>query len=327
MLPGHHQLCLLPRPIRLPPGPAGREGEDVDGTRPQTATPPRTPIRPPGTSEAEGGGPSGGQSGGRGARGRGGGSDGRARARAAVPGPRAPPRPAPAARRAQAERAGRRSAAQRPGRGPARALAPPQPESGAPLPPAPVSPMGNLLGGVGVREPTTVEDCDSTWQTDSEPEPEEPGPGGGEGPGREPAQPPEPPEPPERAGGRPRASPAPERDAEAAGAEQVRGRGGLGPGWGGRCREGGGPGRLPARGAWAGAEQGASSSPRRPAAPGPRPARGGRPEPSAAGLGPERGRDEAVPPGRTQLGGVSSLPPQTGDGRRGGRNLPQNRGL
>ncbi|XP_068407684.1 opioid growth factor receptor-like protein 1 isoform X1 [Eschrichtius robustus] len=80
--------------------------------------------------------------------------------------------------------------------------------------------MGNLLGGVGVREPTTVEDCDSTWQTDSEPEPEEPGPGGGEGPGREPAQPPEPPEPPERAGGRPRASPAPDRDAEAAGAEQ-----------------------------------------------------------------------------------------------------------
>ncbi|XP_022446159.1 opioid growth factor receptor-like protein 1 isoform X2 [Delphinapterus leucas] len=77
--------------------------------------------------------------------------------------------------------------------------------------------MGNLLGGVGVREPTTVEDCDSTWQTDSEPEPEEPGPGGGEGPGREPAQPPE---PPERAGGRPRASPAPDRDAEAAGAEQ-----------------------------------------------------------------------------------------------------------
>ncbi|XP_032506827.1 opioid growth factor receptor-like protein 1 isoform X2 [Phocoena sinus] len=77
--------------------------------------------------------------------------------------------------------------------------------------------MGNLLGGVGVREPTTVEDCDSTWQTDSEPEPEEPGPGGGEGPGREPAQPPE---PPERAGGRPRASPAPDRDAEAAGTEQ-----------------------------------------------------------------------------------------------------------
>ncbi|EHA98048.1 Opioid growth factor receptor-like protein 1 [Heterocephalus glaber] len=32
--------------------------------------------------------------------------------------------------------------------------------------------MGNLLGGVGLREPTTVEDCDSTWQTDSEPEPE-----------------------------------------------------------------------------------------------------------------------------------------------------------
>ncbi|XP_066109428.1 opioid growth factor receptor-like protein 1 isoform X2 [Saccopteryx bilineata] len=87
--------------------------------------------------------------------------------------------------------------------------------------------MGNLLGGVSFREPTTVEDCDSTWQTDSEPEPEpepeepEPGPGpgggGGEGPGQEPEQPAE---PPERAGGRPRASPAPAEDAEAAGAEQ-----------------------------------------------------------------------------------------------------------
>lgn len=82
--------------------------------------------------------------------------------------------------------------------------------------------MGNLLGGVSFREPTTVEDCDSTWQTDSEPEPEEPGPGGGgggggEGPGQEPEQPAQ---PPERAGGRSRASPAPDEDAEAAGAEQ-----------------------------------------------------------------------------------------------------------
>ncbi|PNJ86505.1 OGFRL1 isoform 1 [Pongo abelii] len=78
--------------------------------------------------------------------------------------------------------------------------------------------MGNLLGGVSFREPTTVEDCDSTWQTDSEPEPEEPGPGGGsEGPGQEPEQPAQ---PPEQAGGRPRASPAPDEDAEAAGAEQ-----------------------------------------------------------------------------------------------------------
>lgn len=59
-----------------------------------------------------------------------------------------------------------------------------------------------------------MEDCDSTWQTDSEPEPEEPAPGGGEAPGQEPAQ------PPERAGGRPRAGPAPAPDAEAAGAEQ-----------------------------------------------------------------------------------------------------------
>ncbi|XP_039708840.1 opioid growth factor receptor-like protein 1 isoform X2 [Pteropus medius] len=78
--------------------------------------------------------------------------------------------------------------------------------------------MGNLLGGVSFREPTTVEDCDSTWQTDSEPEPEELGPGGGgEGPGQEPEQPAQ---PPERASGRPRAGPAPDEDAEAAGAEQ-----------------------------------------------------------------------------------------------------------
>ncbi|XP_054425546.1 opioid growth factor receptor-like protein 1 isoform X2 [Pteronotus mesoamericanus] len=84
--------------------------------------------------------------------------------------------------------------------------------------------MGNLLGGVSFREPTTVEDCDSTWQTDSEPEPEpeEPGPGGGggdggEGPGLEPEQPAQ---PPERAGGRSRISPAPDEDAEAARAEQ-----------------------------------------------------------------------------------------------------------
>ncbi|KAM9666741.1 opioid growth factor receptor-like protein 1 isoform 1-T1 [Trichechus inunguis] len=77
--------------------------------------------------------------------------------------------------------------------------------------------MGNLLGGVSFREPTTVEDCDSTWQTDSEPEPEEPGPVGGEGPGQEPEQPAQ---PPEKTGGRPRASPAVDEDAEAVGAEQ-----------------------------------------------------------------------------------------------------------
>lgn len=120
--------------------------------------------------------------------------------------------------------------------------------------PPPASPMGNLFGGVSAREPTTVEDCDSTWQTDSEPEPEpepepeEPGPGGSEGPGREPVQAPEsaePPETPERAGGRPRASPAPDGDAEAEGAEQVRGRWGLGPRGGGL---GGGGGTFPWRG-------------------------------------------------------------------------------
>ncbi|KAM9383400.1 opioid growth factor receptor-like protein 1 [Phaethornis superciliosus] len=30
--------------------------------------------------------------------------------------------------------------------------------------------MGSLLSGVSFKEPTTVEDCDSTWETDSEPE-------------------------------------------------------------------------------------------------------------------------------------------------------------
>ncbi|XP_025907048.1 opioid growth factor receptor-like protein 1 isoform X1 [Nothoprocta perdicaria] len=30
--------------------------------------------------------------------------------------------------------------------------------------------MGGLLSGVSFKEPTTVEDCDSTWETDSEPE-------------------------------------------------------------------------------------------------------------------------------------------------------------
>lgn len=87
--------------------------------------------------------------------------------------------------------------------------------------------MGNLLGGVSFREPTTVEDCDSTWQTDSEPEPEpepepeqQPGPAGG-GEGQEHDEPEQPEQPPERAGGRPRASPVPEDHAEAGGAEQV----------------------------------------------------------------------------------------------------------
>lgn len=70
--------------------------------------------------------------------------------------------------------------------------------------------MGNLLGGAGFREPATVEDCDSTWQTDSEPE--EPGPGGGGGPAREPEQPEQP--------AQPRAGAAPDQDAAAAGAEQ-----------------------------------------------------------------------------------------------------------
>ncbi|XP_038199853.1 opioid growth factor receptor-like protein 1 isoform X1 [Arvicola amphibius] len=81
--------------------------------------------------------------------------------------------------------------------------------------------MGNLLGGVSFREPTTVEDCDSTWQTDSEPEPEpeQPGPAGG-GEGQEHGEPEQPEQPPERAGGRPHSSSVPEDNAEAAGAEQ-----------------------------------------------------------------------------------------------------------
>ncbi|XP_025028894.1 opioid growth factor receptor-like protein 1 isoform X2 [Python bivittatus] len=40
--------------------------------------------------------------------------------------------------------------------------------------------MGSLLSGVSFKEPTTVEDCDSTWETDSEPELQDPG--GEEGP-------------------------------------------------------------------------------------------------------------------------------------------------
>lgn len=28
--------------------------------------------------------------------------------------------------------------------------------------------MGNLLGALRYREPSTVEECDSTWETDSE---------------------------------------------------------------------------------------------------------------------------------------------------------------
>ncbi|XP_039387326.1 opioid growth factor receptor-like protein 1 isoform X1 [Mauremys reevesii] len=35
--------------------------------------------------------------------------------------------------------------------------------------------MGSLLSGVSVKEPATVEDCDSTWETDSEPELQDPG--------------------------------------------------------------------------------------------------------------------------------------------------------
>ncbi|XP_070595094.1 opioid growth factor receptor-like protein 1 isoform X1 [Erythrolamprus reginae] len=86
--------------------------------------------------------------------------------------------------------------------------------------------MGSLLSGVSFKEPTTVEDCDSTWETDSElePEPELQDPGGGEegppleqagggGDGNDPAadqqqrqQQPPPEEPLPAAGGRPEAT-------------------------------------------------------------------------------------------------------------------------
>ncbi|XP_014792522.1 PREDICTED: opioid growth factor receptor-like protein 1 isoform X2 [Calidris pugnax] len=75
--------------------------------------------------------------------------------------------------------------------------------------------MGSLLSGVSFKEPTTVEDCDSTWETDSEPEaaaepsgePRRPegvctAAGGGEEPAQPPAtdcrpqEPPPPPSPP-----------------------------------------------------------------------------------------------------------------------------------
>ncbi|KAM7119280.1 opioid growth factor receptor-like protein 1 isoform 2-T2 [Ciconia maguari] len=75
--------------------------------------------------------------------------------------------------------------------------------------------MGSLLSGVSFKEPTTVEDCDSTWETDSEPGAADPGgeprrqegvctaAGGGEEPVELPAadcrpqEPPPPPSPPE----------------------------------------------------------------------------------------------------------------------------------
>ncbi|XP_015714573.1 opioid growth factor receptor-like protein 1 isoform X2 [Coturnix japonica] len=74
--------------------------------------------------------------------------------------------------------------------------------------------MGGLLSGVSFKEPTTVEDCDSTWETDSEPEAPEPGgeprrqqqeeegvctaAGGGEEPPAADDRPEEPPVPPEQ---------------------------------------------------------------------------------------------------------------------------------
>ncbi|KAJ7421929.1 Opioid growth factor receptor-like protein 1 [Pitangus sulphuratus] len=83
--------------------------------------------------------------------------------------------------------------------------------------------MGSLLSGVSFKEPTTVEDCDSTWETDSEPEAAEPrrqegvcaAAGGGEEPAEPPAadcRPREPPPAPPEDGERP--------EPDAAGPEQ-----------------------------------------------------------------------------------------------------------
>ncbi|KAM6323693.1 opioid growth factor receptor-like protein 1 [Aegotheles albertisi] len=88
--------------------------------------------------------------------------------------------------------------------------------------------MGSLLSGVSFKEPTTVEDCDSTWETDSEPEATRPGgeprrqegvcaaAGGGEEPAELPAADCRPQEPPP--------APPPEEgeraEADAASAEQ-----------------------------------------------------------------------------------------------------------
>ncbi|XP_051853184.1 opioid growth factor receptor-like protein 1 isoform X2 [Antechinus flavipes] len=85
--------------------------------------------------------------------------------------------------------------------------------------------MGNLLSGTSFKEPTTVEDCDSTWQTDSEPEPDEEedgressGPGSREGPGHDPEQPSG---PPTRASQWSEDSSAvPDRDADAGGSKE-----------------------------------------------------------------------------------------------------------
>lgn len=169
--------------------------------------------------------------------------------------------------------------------------------------------MGNLLGGVSFREPTTVEDCDSTWQTDSEPEPEpepeEPGAAGGGdaealGPEPEPEREPEPeperPAKPEesRAGGRPRASPAQEGDAGAAGsAEQVRGPAGLGLGRGEDPRLGG-PRGEPARPS---AGQGQGQGQRQGHVPG-----SAEPKGSGGGLAfPQASRDPACTPPKPHL--------------------------
>ncbi|KAL8172688.1 UNVERIFIED_CONTAM: hypothetical protein K2H54_008141, partial [Gekko kuhli] len=86
--------------------------------------------------------------------------------------------------------------------------------------------MGGLLSGVSFKEPATVEDCDSTWETDSEPEPEPlPEPRGG-GPAEEelPA-----------AGARPE---DPEQREEAEGQEDLGGEGGGGGGEEGGREEG-----------------------------------------------------------------------------------------
>lgn len=138
---------------------------------------------------------------------------------------------------------------------------PPRPPGGAAA--ARRCPMGGLLSGVSFKEPTTVEDCDSTWETDSEPEAPEPGgeprrqqqqqqqegvctaAGGGEEPPAADDRPEEPPRPPEQGDRAEGDAGGPEQVPPALGHRRVRPRAAAGRKEGGR--------RCAAWGAWAGA--------------------------------------------------------------------------
>jgi len=139
---------------------------------------------------------------------------------------------------------------------------PPRPPGGAAA--ARRCPMGGLLSGVSFKEPTTVEDCDSTWETDSEPEAPEPGgeprrqqqqqqqqegvctaAGGGEEPPAADDRPEEPPRPPEQGDRAEGDAGGPEQVPPALGHPRVRPRAAAGRKEGVR--------RCAAWGAWAGA--------------------------------------------------------------------------